>query len=299
MKKILTTILILALTMAVRAQNDTLGLSKFTAIYRYECKTANAAGETVTDTLLLAVQTANGITKCFPYDSYTKQTTNKSDIAHTYKAAQMHMGDVFINYPEGHTTIQEELYPYRYQTDETYKLLKWTLGEKADSVLGYTCMSATTHYRGKKWTALFTEEIPASIGPWKLGGLPGLITKATDAEGVHTFTLCGLLNEEQPLIFTEYITWIVPEISATSGMKFVKQRVDYQKMSAEKFLKHKKKILGNPRYVQDPTYYAPDAINAFGYKETRMSSISKNQFHSMAGVIILTETHVYQPLELK
>ena len=48
MKKMLT-ILALALTVSVQAQNDTLGVSKFTAIYLYECNTTNAAGEPVTD----------------------------------------------------------------------------------------------------------------------------------------------------------------------------------------------------------------------------------------------------------
>lgn len=82
-------------------------------------------------------------------------------------------------------------------------------------------------------------------------------------------------------------------------MNFVKQRVDYHKMTAEKFLEYKKKTLGNSRYVQDPAYYAPDAMEAFGYKEYRNSRISDQQITSVAGVIILSEAHAYQPLELK
>ena len=34
---------------------------------------------------------------------------------------------------------------------------------------------ATTHFRGREWKVWFSEEIPLSLGPWKLGGLPGLI----------------------------------------------------------------------------------------------------------------------------
>ena len=294
MKKMLT-ILALALTVSMQAQNDTLGVSKFTAIYLYECNTTNAAGEPVTDSMLIAVQSANGVTKSFPYYSYNKQTKKSYDNYHIYKAAQMHMGDVFINYPTGRITVQEELYPNRYQTDETLKSPKWHLGEQQDSIFGYFCHTAETRFRGKVWQAHYTEEVPTSIGPWKLGGLPGMITKVQDKDGIHTFTLCGLLNEEQPLIFTEYVTWIVPE----NGMNFVKQRVDYHKMTAEKFLEYKKKTLGNSRYVQDPAYYAPDAMEAFGYKEYRNSRISDQQITSVAGVIILSEAHAYQPLELK
>ncbi|MBQ4525009.1 MAG: GLPGLI family protein [Bacteroidaceae bacterium] len=298
MKKMLT-IFALALTVSVQAQNDTLGVSKFTAIYLYECNTTNAAGEPVTDSMLIAVQSANGVTKSFPYDSYTRQVENKWDIAHTYMAACMHMGDVFVNYPAGRITVQEELYPYRYQTDASLDLPQWTLGDEQDSLCGYLCQSAETKYHGKMWQAYYTEDVPTSIGPWKLGGLPGLITTVKDKEGIHTFTLCGLLNEEQPLVFTEYITWIVPERSADGKMKFVKQRVDYQKMKASKFLKHKAKMLNNPRYVQNPTYYAPNAMDAFGYQETRGSRISDRSFNTVAGVIIPTTVNAYQPLELK
>lgn len=138
MKKTLF-VLALLLAMTVQAQNDTIGVSKFTAIYQYCCKTTNAAGEPVTDSLLIAVQTANGVTKSFPYNSYNKQTKKKTDSYYTQKAAQMHMGDVFLNYPEGRITVQEELYPSLYQTDEPLQMPKWNLSEQEDSIFGYLC----------------------------------------------------------------------------------------------------------------------------------------------------------------
>jgi GLPGLI family protein len=297
MKKTLF-VLALLLAMTVQAQNDTIGVSKFTAIYQYCCKTTNAAGEPVTDSLLIAVQTANGVTKSFPYNSYNKQTKKKTDSYYTQKAAQMHMGDVFLNYPEGRITVQEELYPSLYQTDEPLQMPKWNLSEQEDSIFGYLCRAAETIFRGKTWKAFYTEEVPASIGPWKLGGLPGMITKVEDKEGIHSFTLCGLLNEEQPLIFTEYLNWFVPQMNS-GKMSMARQRIDYQKMAAKKFLKHKKKVLGNPRYVQNPTYYAPSAMEAFGYREHLYTGLSDKQIISVAGVVVLSEGHAYQPLEIE
>lgn len=41
--------------------------------------------------------------------------------------------------------------------------------------LGYTCYRATTHFRGRDYTAWFAPDIPLPYGPWKFGGLPGLI----------------------------------------------------------------------------------------------------------------------------
>ncbi|MCR5139222.1 MAG: GLPGLI family protein [Bacteroidaceae bacterium] len=307
MKKILIFFgtLALALTMAAQAQRDTIGVSKFTAIYRYECKTADAEGQPVTDSMYIAVQTSGGITKSFPFEEYDRQKKGGSRIADGYLAAQMHMGTIFTNYPEGRITTQEMLYPYRYMTDEPLEKQDWTLTERLrvgeqssgieqDSICGYASLSATAKYHGLTWHVYYTEDVPASIGPWKLGGLPGLITKATDAKGIHTFTLYGFHQEETPIIFTQYVNWIVPD----GRGKFAAQRVDYQKMKASKFLAYKKKVLGNSRYLKDPTYYAADPMDTFGYVENSYNSAG-GSVSSVAGVVIVSNPHQYQPLELK
>ena len=294
MKKILVTMMALALTIGAQAQRDTIGVSKFTAIYRYECKTTDADGQPVTDSMYIAVQTSGGITKSFPYEEYDRQKKGGSRIADGYLAAQMHMGTIFTNYPEGSTTTQEMLYPYRYMTDEPLEKQDWTLTNGQDSICGYACQSATAKYHGLTWNVYYTEDVPASIGPWKLEGLPGLITKATDAKGIHTFTLYGFHQEETPIIFTQYVTWIVPD----GRGKFASQRVDYQKKSATEFLAYKQKVLGNRRYLKDPTYYAPDPMTAFGYVENSFSSSGDN-IRSVAGVVLISNPHQYQPLEME
>ena len=46
-------------------------------------------------------------------------------------------------------------------------------------------------------------DIPVSDGPWKLGGLPGLILEAYDKGHQYTFTAVGLERvAEEPIIFT-------------------------------------------------------------------------------------------------
>ena len=293
MKKYIILILLLV-SLSASAQKDTISVSKFTAIYRYECKTTDAEGHPVTDSMYIAVQTSDGITKSFPYEEYDRQKQGSSRIADGYMAAQMHMATVFVNYPEGRITSQEMLYPYRYMTDEPLEKQDWTLTDAQDSICDYACLSATAKYHGITWNVFYTEEVPVSIGPWKLNGLPGLITKATDAKGIHTFTLYGFHQEETPIIFTKYVTWIVPD----GRGKFARQRVDYQKMEASKFLSYKKKVLGNSRYVKNSTYYAASPIKAFGYVEKSLSSSGDNM-SSVAGVVIVSNPRWYQPLELK
>ena len=292
MQKFFVTMLVFVLTIAAQAQRDSIGVSQFTAIYRYECKTTDADGQPVTDSMYIAVQTSGGITKSFPYEEYDRQKKGGSRIADGYLAAQMHMGTIFTNYPEGRITTQEMLYPYRYMTDEPLEKQNWKLTDAQDTICDYTSLSATAKYHGLTWNVYYTEDVPASIGPWKLGGLPGLITKATDAKGIHTFTLYGFHQEETPIIFTQYVNWIVPD----GRGKFAAQRVDYQKMKASKFLAYKKKVLGNPRYLKEPTYYAPDPMTAFGYVEKSFNSVGDN-IRSVAGVVLISNPHQYQPLE--
>ena len=156
MRKMIVTMMTLALTIAAQAQRDTIGVSKFTAIYRYECKTTDADGQPVTDSMYMAVQTSGGITKSFPYEEYDRQKKGGSRIADGYHAAQMHMGTIFTNYPEGSTTTQEMLYPYRYMTDEPLEKQDWTLTDTQDSICGYACQSATTKYHGLTWNVYYT-----------------------------------------------------------------------------------------------------------------------------------------------
>ena len=113
-------------------------------------------------------------------------------------------------------------------TDEPLEKQNWKLTDAQDTICDYASQSATAKYHGLTWNVYYTEDVPASIGPWKLGGLPGLITKATDAKGIHTFTLYGFHQEETPIIITQYVNWIVPD----GRGKFAAQRVDYQKMKA-------------------------------------------------------------------
>ncbi|MCT3920172.1 GLPGLI family protein [Elizabethkingia anophelis] len=60
-------------------------------------------------------------------------------------------------------------------SDEVPKPI-WLIKEKeTKKIAGYTCIKATTIFRGSNITAYFTKELPYSAGPFKFFGLPGLI----------------------------------------------------------------------------------------------------------------------------
>ncbi|PTT02364.1 hypothetical protein DBR11_04905 [Pedobacter sp. HMWF019] len=89
-------------------------------------------------------------------------------------------------------------------TDEPGKL-DWKISEQTDTVLSYTCQKATLHFRGRDYIAWFSTDIPVSDGPWKFNGLPGLILKIEDTEGLFTFKLVGLeqLHEASPILMDD------------------------------------------------------------------------------------------------
>lgn len=64
-------------------------------------------------------------------------------------------------------------YTYR----EPIPTINWNLTDSIKQVCGYFCKQATCTFRGRQWTAWYCD-IPQSVGPWKLNGLPGLILEA-------------------------------------------------------------------------------------------------------------------------
>ena len=54
--------------------------------------------------------------------------------------------------------------------------IKWKIHSKDTKKIGkYLCTKATTTFRGTDFEAYYTNEIPVSLAPFKLSGLPGLV----------------------------------------------------------------------------------------------------------------------------
>ncbi len=82
--------------------------------------------------------------------------------------------------------------PWRYKED--WEKPVWEITDDTKTILGYECNKAVTDFRGRRWVAWFTPEIPVQEGPWKLCGLPGLILEAYDSDRDYQFEACGLIQ---------------------------------------------------------------------------------------------------------
>ena len=64
--------------------------------------------------------------------------------------------------------------------EEDVPELEWEITGEHGMVASFDCQKAECDFRGRRWEAWFTTEIPVGEGPWKLRGLPGLILYARD-----------------------------------------------------------------------------------------------------------------------
>ena len=109
---------------------------------------------------------------------------------------------LYKNYPAGRVTTTNEQFHVACRYDEATPSISWVMADSIRTILGHPCRMATADFRGRRWTAWFATDIPVSDGPWKLGGLPGLILEAYDEGQQHVFTAVGLERvKDEPIIF--------------------------------------------------------------------------------------------------
>ena len=63
---------------------------------------------------------------------------------------------------------------------------------------------AECSFRGRDWVVWYAEDISLSDGPWKLGGLPGMILYAESKDGEHTFTATRVEQRATPIVHDHF-----------------------------------------------------------------------------------------------
>ena len=70
---------------------------------------------------------------------------------------------------------------------EPWPLMKWSLQNETQTILGHRCQKATCRFRGRDFVAWFAADVPIKGGPWKFGGLPGCILKVYDVQKIYVW----------------------------------------------------------------------------------------------------------------
>lgn len=112
-----------------------------------------------------------------------------------------------------------------YIVGEKIKKIKWNITQEFKTISGFKAQKAEGLFRGRNYTAWFTNEIPIKYGPWKLNGLPGLILNVLD-------------DKNEVMFYAKSIK--VPFNSNSVSKNEFKFNNDYHKISLSKYIKYKK-----------------------------------------------------------
>lgn len=128
--------------------------------------------------------------------------------------------------------LRLENFMKNYIIDEEMPALNWNMTEETKNIQELVCQKATTSFRGRNYTAWFTNQLPYNNGPWKLGGLPGLIVEAYDDEKQVVFKFESFEN-----IAHRKIPIMLPAEHVKATAKEYKQLRDFAEKDPQGFMK--------------------------------------------------------------
>ncbi len=120
-------------------------------------------------------------------------------------------------------TNHEGIFMDHYYYEEEIPQFEWNLNDESDEICGQICKKATTTFRGRNWIAWYCPNIQSDNGPWKFGGLPGLILKIEDDKKEHVFEAIQIRKSDNDFGFHIWSFKI-----KTDRKKFNKMMLDYK-----------------------------------------------------------------------
>jgi GLPGLI family protein len=136
--------------------------------------------------------------------------------------------EVFRNMITNTIYKKEVLVATDYLIQDNLTPIKWTIDSETKIFGDIRCQKAKGSFRGRNYIVWFAPSIPVRSGPWKLGGLPGLILQATDQTQEVEFAFAGIQKLDK-----------APHTTISLPQKFVKS-------SAKDFEKLKKAFQDDP-----------------------------------------------------
>jgi GLPGLI family protein len=83
--------------------------------------------------------------------------------------------------------IDRPLLTYLYFED--IHTIQWKILNEKTIKMGIVQQKATSQYRGRDYVAWFMPDLPIPVGPGKFHGLPGLISRIEDSEGIFSIEI--------------------------------------------------------------------------------------------------------------
>jgi GLPGLI family protein len=147
---------------------------------------------------------SGGLSRYYTIEKEKYKPKNEHDILIMPDTANQ----VFTNMSSGVLISQEsDIRGKMFFVSDSLYPMKWMISSEERMIDSLNCVRAECSFRGRKYIAWFTTEIPLPYGPWKMGGLPGLIVDLQDSEENMLVKLKTISNQEQRLAMPAVIKY--------------------------------------------------------------------------------------------
>lgn len=84
--------------------------------------------------------------------------------------------------------------------DDTYPVFDWKFSsDDPIRIMGYSCCKASVSFAGREYSVWYSLDIPIPYGPYKFYGLPGLILKVEESEGMYIWEAFSIVKSSTPI----------------------------------------------------------------------------------------------------
>ena len=173
-------------------------------------------------------------------------------IASSHSWSEYRYSVCFKNFTDNQLTLYTQMTNRApdYQYSENLHMQNWEIQDDTLTIAGYLCQKAGCHFRGRDFIAWFTPDIPINNGPWKFGGLPGLIMKVSDKNDIFVFECVRVEQKDFKICMPDFSKY--GKIDRIKLSKFIIDlHEDYPKMAGQR------NADGTPRSIPSEYPYRP------------------------------------------
>lgn len=140
-----------------------------------------------------------------PLDEMMEEAMHRDDPSKRRPSSPCHSDYLYWNLSVGKVSVYTSVFGSKYVIEEETPTMEWEIYEDSvQTIIGYECHKAVMKFRGREWAVWYADEIPVSLGPWKLNGLPGIILQA-ECDGYMKINACDIMTSDlSPVTFYNF-----------------------------------------------------------------------------------------------
>jgi GLPGLI family protein len=107
--------------------------------------------------------------------------------------------------------------------NDTLHPMQWLLTSEERKIDSLTCFKAVCYFKKRNYVAWYCPSIPIQNGPWKLGGLPGLVVEAYDENKDLYFILSRISFTSENINISEVGSSLSYQDYVSNAKKFLRK----------------------------------------------------------------------------